>query len=207
MKTHRDVRDHARITLWIWLAALGGAFAFAPLTESRSYVVVGFVSAGLVCMVGLGMRVVRMPWPLILAVQIVVLFWWSVLTYANDSLAFILFPTRDTLSELNAIVTNTFDHAQQFAPPVPESPSLHALLVIGIGILAIVIDLLAGSLRHAPAVGLVFLAVYMTPVALLSGHVSLWFFLPGALTFVFLLAAEERSSVAGGGRGAGQTHP
>lgn len=200
MTMHRDVRDHARITMWIWLAALGGSFAFAPLTESRSYIVVGFVSAGLVCLVGLGLRTARVPWPLILCAQIIILFWWSILTYANDFLAFGLFPTRDTFSALNTIVTNTFDHAQQYAPPVPDNPSLHALLAIGVGILAIVIDLLAGSWRHAPAVGLVFLAVYMTPVALLSGHVSLWFFLPGALAFVFLLAAEERSSIARWGR-------
>lgn len=214
MTVHRNVRDHARMTLWIFLAAISGTFAFASLTESRSYLIVGFVSAGLVCLVGFGMRVVRMPWPLTMAVQVVVLFWWTVLTYANDSLAFIVFPTRATLSELNAIIVDTFDHAQQFAPPVPESPSLHALLAVSVGVLAIIIDLLAGSLRLAPAVGLVFLAVYMMPVALLSGEVSLWYFLPGALAFVFLLAAQERSSIARWGRNVsyasseelGQTH-
>src|SRR5699024_8059402 len=126
--------DHARMTLWIFLAAISGTFAFASLTESRSYLIVGFVSAGLVCLVGFGMRVVRMPWPLTMAVQVVVLFWWTVLTYANDSLAFIVFPTRATLSELNAIIVDTFDHAQQFAPPVPESPSLHALLAVSVGV-------------------------------------------------------------------------
>ena len=200
MKTQRDVRDHARITLWIWLAALGGAFALAPLTESRAYVIVGFVSAGLVCLLGLGLRTLRVPWPLIVVAQLAVLFWWSALTYAGDSLAFVVLPTGDTFSELNAIATRALEHTQQYAAPVPDDPSLHALLAVVVGVLAIVIDLLAGSLRHTPAVGLVFLAVYMMPVALLSGHVSLWFFLPGALTFVFLLAAEERSSIARWGR-------
>src|SRR5699024_8724456 len=80
MTVHRNVRDHTRMTLWIFLAAISGTFAFASLTESRSYIIVGFVSAGLVCLVGFGMRVVRMPWPLTMAVQVVVLFWWTVLT-------------------------------------------------------------------------------------------------------------------------------
>ena len=200
MTTHRDVRDHARVALWSWLAALGGGFALAPLTESRAYVVVGIVSTGLVCLIGLGLRVLRMPWPLILLAQLGVLFWWTVLTYANETLTFGVVPTGNTFSELDAIVTRTLDHAQQYAAPVPDHASLHALLVIAVGLLAVIIDLLAGSLRHAPAVGLVFLGIYMTPIALLSGQVSLWFFLPGALTFVFLLAAEERSSIARWGR-------
>ncbi|UYM05364.1 transglutaminase family protein [Solicola gregarius] len=200
MKVHRDARDQARMALWIWLAALGGSFALAPLTESRAYVIVGFVSAGLVVLVGLGLRTVRTPWPLILLAELVALFWWAMLTYASDTTAFGLVPTGDTFREFDAILTDALDHAQQYAAPVPQDASLHALLAITVGLIAIAIDLLAGSLQHSPAVGLVFLAVYMAPVALLSGHVSLWFFVPGALAYVFLIAAEERSTITRWGR-------
>ena len=188
------------MALWIWLAALGGSFALAPLTESRAYIIVGVISAGLVTLIGFGLRMLRMPWPVTLLAEVVALFWWAMLTYASETTAFAIVPTPDTFHEFDRILTVALDHAQQYAAPVPDNPSLHALLAISVGLIAIFVDLLAGSLQQAPAVGLVFLAVYMAPVALLSGHVSLWFFVPGALAYVFLIAAEERSTIARWGR-------
>lgn len=200
MRMHGDARDQGRMALWIWLATLGGAFALAPLTESRAYIIVGFVSAGLVCLTGFGLRTLRAPWPATLLVQLLVLFWWATLTYAGDTTSFGVFPSAETIRALDDIVADAMQHSDHYAAPVPDNANLHALLAVSVGLLAVAVDLLAGSLQHAPAVGLVFLAVYMAPVALLSGHVSLWFFLPGALGFVFLLTAEERTSITRWGR-------
>lgn len=200
MRVHGDALDEARISLWIWLAALGGSFALAPLTESRAYLMVGLFSAGIVCAVGFGLRSLRTPWPLIVVAQLVVLFWWATLTYASETTMLGVLPGLDTPGAFDSLLTRTMQHADQFAPPVPENAALHAVLSISVGLLALAVDLLAGSLRHAPAVGLVFLAIYMAPVALLSGHVSFWIFLPGALGFVFLLAAQERNSITRWGR-------
>ncbi|MGH3360444.1 MAG: DUF3488 domain-containing protein, partial [Nocardioidaceae bacterium] len=200
MKLHGDARDQARMALWIWLAALGGAFALAPLTESRAYIIVGLVSAGLVCLIGFGLRTLRTPWPVTLLVQLLVLFWWASLVYAGDTATGGLIPNADTARALEHVLTAAMDHSGHYAAPVPHNPDLHAVLAVSVGLLAVAVDLLAGSLQQAPAVGLVFLAVYMAPVALLSGQVSLWFFLPGALGFVFLLAAQERTSITRWGR-------
>lgn len=200
MRLHADSRDRVRTTLWTWLATLGCAFALAPLTESRAYVIVGVVSAGLVCLTGFGLRTLRAPWPIVLAVQLLVLFWWAALTYAGDTTIIGLIPDADTIRAFDGIVADAMQHSGHYAAPVPHNPDLHALLSVTVGLLAIVVDLLAGSLQQAPAVGLVFLAVYMAPVALLSGHVSLWFFLPGALGFVFLLTAQERTWLTRWGR-------
>ncbi|MEJ7756391.1 MAG: DUF3488 domain-containing protein [Nocardioidaceae bacterium] len=96
-------------------------------------------------------------------------------------------------------------HSQAYPAPVPRLGDFDVTLALGVGLVAILVDLIAVSLRRAPLVGLVFLAIYMAPVSLLSGHVSMWAFIPGALGYVFLLAATEREKVLGWGRGLDQT--
>ena len=122
MKVQRDARDQARMALWIWLAALGSSFALAPLTESRSYILVGFVSAGLVTLVGFGLRTLRTPWPLTLLAEVAALFWWAMLTYASETTTFGLIPTGDTFRAFDTILTDALNHAQEYAAPVPADP-------------------------------------------------------------------------------------
>lgn len=181
-----------RIGLWVWVAVLGVSVCLAPLLSSQYYLLPGGVLAGAVVVTGIGMRTAGLRWPLVVVGQVVVLAELVTLGYARDGATLGVVPDRDTLQALQALARATFAHAQQFPAPVPPLPAMDAVIASGMGALAVVVDVLAVSRRTIPLVGLVFLAVYMTPVSLLNGDVTMWAFIPGALGFVFLLSSAER---------------
>jgi transglutaminase-like putative cysteine protease len=72
-----------------------------------------------------------------------------------------------------------------------------AVIVLAVGL---VIDAIGVTMRRVPVLGLLFLLIYMVPVAHLGGDVSMFSFLPGAIGFVFMLAADESERLTHWGR-------
>ncbi len=187
--------EQVRITLWAWVATLSSTVAFGSLLYNRRYLV---DAAGLLVVVmGVGalLRTRRAPSVVVLLVEVAVALELAVLAYGHGQV-----PSAYTLSTLRDRFADFFDSAQRFAAPLPvdsDTTMTMALIVVAIGI---VVDLVGVSLRRVPLLGLLFLLIYMVPVAQLGGHVSMFSFVPGALGFVFFLAADERERLTHWGR-------
>lgn len=192
--------EQGRVTFWAWLATLGAAVMIAPLVEKKTYLWHGALGAAVVVAVGAALRARRVPWPVILLAQVAALAQWCVMVYARSEALLGVVPTRDAFAAIGTRVGEFFELTQRYAAPVPDDRDLTITLAIFVMVLALVVDAVAVTWRRVPLLGLIFLAIYMAPVALLGGEVSLFVFLPGAAGFVFLLAADERERLTHWGR-------
>jgi transglutaminase-like putative cysteine protease len=192
--------EQVRITFWAWIATIGGAIMLAPLTESKRYLVIGAFGVAVVAVVGAALRARRIHPIFVLAAELVVAFEWAILMFARDNAVLGLFPGPDAVSDLSDRWSAYADTANRFAAPLPHNDDVTmamTLVMVGLGV---IVDVVAVSWRRASLLGLVFLAVYMTPVSILGGEISILAFLCGALGYVFLLAADERERLTHWGR-------
>ncbi|MFC7733146.1 transglutaminase family protein [Actinomadura keratinilytica] len=82
---------------------------------------------------------------------------------------------------------------------MPPLPGIMLLAVAGIGLVAVLVDLLAVRLRRAAPAGLPLLAMYSVPAAVREDSVSWIAFGIGALGYLALLAADNHEQVGGWG--------
>ncbi|WP_248965514.1 transglutaminase TgpA family protein [Sphaerisporangium perillae] len=117
----------------------------------------------------------------------------------DDNWAWIL-PTKDSVVSLARLLGEGFDDIQRYAAPVPANPSISLLTAGGIGLIAVLVDLLAVRLRRAALAGLPLLALFTVPAAVLSDPISWPAFIIGALGYVGLLTADGRERLSHWGR-------
>lgn len=189
----------ARLTAWAWFAALLGAVSLGPLVESRSFLVVGAFLGALVAATGAVGRLAHVPAALIVLAQLVVLLEWVTVTYAGAEAYAAVVPTPESVRALVDLVRAAVETSNTHVPPAPLEEGLGACLAVSVALVVLVVDLVAVTWRRPALVGLVFLGLYMAPVSLL-GDVPVVAFVPGALGYVFLLAAEQRDRLSHWGR-------
>jgi transglutaminase-like putative cysteine protease len=192
--------EQVRVTFWAWVATLCAAAMLAPLTASKRYLVVGAVGAATVSITGALLRSRRAHPFVVLLTELVVAVEWLVLAFARHEAFLGFLPGPDAISELRQRWSDYADFANQYAAPLPENPNVTMAMATVLVGLAVVVDVVAASWRRASLLGLVFLAVYMTPVSILGGEISVVAFLVGAAGYVFLLAADERERLTHWGR-------
>jgi transglutaminase-like putative cysteine protease len=193
--TRQTVRHQAGLSFWGWFTTLGTCWALGPLMSDRRYLVLAGALLGVVVATGALLRLTRVPRLVVLGAKLVVAIELVVLMFTDSWV-----PTPaayDTVVDRFAAFT---DYAQQYAAPLPrdtDATMAFALIILGVGLL---VDLVGVTMRRVPVLGLLFLLVYMVPVAHLGGEVSIFSFLPGAVGFVFMLAADESERLTHWGR-------
>ncbi|MGI8433421.1 MAG: transglutaminaseTgpA domain-containing protein [Nocardioidaceae bacterium] len=188
-----------RLAWWGWLATVLTSLSFVPALSGKGYLLTGALVAGAVVLTGAAARALRTPRLVVPFLQLLVLLELMVLGF-GDRLAYGVLPTTGTAHRLVAVVSAGIDTAQRFAAPAPSSKGLLIMLTFGIGVVAVLVDLLAVGLARVPLAGLPLLALYTVPVAALPSGVPAYAFVPGAAAFVAMLMADERDRLAHWGR-------
>lgn len=99
-------------------------------------------------------------------------------------------PGPEALTELLALLGQALGTVREAVPPVSSDTALQFLLCLGVGLVALLLDVVAVS-AGAPAVaGLVLLCVFAVPASLADDMLPWWTFVAGAVGFVLLLTAE-----------------
>ncbi|GGK98105.1 transglutaminase [Sphaerisporangium melleum] len=111
-----------------------------------------------------------------------------------------LVPTRDSVASLLDLLDQGFTDIQRYAAPVPANSPISLLTVGGIGLIAVLVDLLAVRLRRAALAGLPLLALFTVPAAVLADPIGWPVFIIGALGYLGLLAADGRERLGRWGR-------
>src|SRR5690606_5918961 len=88
----------------------------------------------------------------------------------------------------------------QYAAPVPGDPDLTMVTTLGIGLIAVAVDLLAATLRLVPWAGLPLLLLYSIPATTVTGSLSALSFIPPAIGYTLLLTSEGRQRLHHWGR-------
>jgi transglutaminase-like putative cysteine protease len=192
-------RDRYRMAFLAWLATVLMSFAFFPALSEKGFVFAGAFFSALVVLVGVGLRAIRTPSLLVLALQLVALVELLLIFY-GESMKYLVFPTGATFDALNTELSEAMDVAQKYAAPAPPSPGLTLMVVFYIALIAMLVDFLAVTLHRVPLAGLPLLALYSVPVASLPHGVSFLGFLPGAIGFIAMLMVDERDRLAHWGR-------
>jgi transglutaminase-like putative cysteine protease len=111
-----------------------------------------------------------------------------------------LIPTPQTFGHFNSLLTSAGGDMRDMGVPVADREGLLFLSTLGIGAVAILVDLFTIVLRRPALTGLPMLAIYSVPVAVRQDSVNFLPFAAGAAGFLWLLATDNVERVRRFGR-------
>lgn len=109
-------------------------------------------------------------------------------------------PSSGTFAHFGELLNGAVRDMRAYAVPVPDTDPLLFISVLGIGVVAVVVDLLAVGLRRPALAGLPMLAIYSVPVAVYTDSVPPLPFAVGAVGFLWLLVADNVERIQRFGR-------
>ncbi|NDU73433.1 transglutaminase [Actinomadura sp. DSM 109109] len=188
------------MTAMAGLATLTGSLGLYPLFERATWFWGGFGAVLAVACGGLLARRLRTPAPVGLAFGLAALLLYLNLAFAGSQSWFGVVPSPESLRHLGELAGEGGRAANRYAAPVPLVPGIAMLTAAGIGLVALMVDVLAVRLRRAAPAGLPLLAMYSVPAAIRDDGVGWLAFGAGAFGFLALLMADSREQVGRWGR-------
>ncbi len=173
---------------------------FSTVFELFGWVMESFLSIAVVVGVAMIARTLRVPvWGQLLAMLagLLMLITWT-FPSGHEVLGFI--PDGHTFSHFHALWREAGKDVKELSIPVPEPAGLSFLVAVGMGLVAIAVDLLAVGLRQPALAGLPLLALYSVPVAINTGSVSWLPFVLGGAGYLWLLMTDHVDQVRRWGR-------
>ena len=183
----------ASLTSAAALATALGALALWPLFDTWTWLPPTLACVAAVFALGALSRALRWPafvTPIVQGVGVVVV---TSLVLVRGHLWAGVVPTGETVDDLRTLLHEGLDQAAAYAAPVPVVPGLVALSMMGLGLVAIFIDVTAVTLRSPAVAGLPLLVLYVVPASVMAGGTPWWSFVPGAVGWLLLLAAGSRA--------------
>ncbi len=183
-------------------AAVATLLAAAPMSTIFGNWTWAFDAAIVVTAVSgaaIGTRALRAPvWVQLLAVIFALTI---VVTWISHAPAFLgSIPTRATIRAFGDLFTSAGTEIRKDSLPVPDEPGLLFVTTLGIGLVAIAVDLLAVPLRRPAVAGFPMLVIYAIPVFVHQDSVSPIPFILGAAGFLWILVADNVERVRRFGR-------
>ncbi len=201
---------NGRMTVTAAVACMLAATALFPLYTTSLWFVIAAGGVIVVAAAGALTRLRPLPAPACLAGSAAgLLLYLNLVFEARHSLLFVI-PTPGSLIRLWDLLRTGMDEANGYAPPVPNLAGLLLLAAGGVGIAAVVTDLIAVRLRSTALAGLPLLVLFTVPVMMNASHdqlaTGLTFCLGGA-GYLAMLSADGRERIRVWGRLVGLWRP
>ncbi len=181
------------------VAVLLSALALSPLFEGASWVGATVLVVLAVSAAGGIATWLRAPLALVPVVQAGVLFSVLVARFTEEApLGFV--PSRDAMDELRTVLADGLVAVDRFAPPVPGSEGITAIVALGVGCVALTVFVLQVSLRIPTAAGIPLIATYVVPSSVLADGSPWWAFAFVIAGWLILLVNDERINLVSWGR-------
>jgi transglutaminase-like putative cysteine protease len=148
------------------VAVLLASLSLYPIFIGAGWFFAGLGSIIVVALTGTATRLRRLPVPLTAAAVAATLLLYLNLTFSNARSLYRLLPTPASLHDLWHVAGQGFTEAGKYAPPVPELRGMVLLAAAGIGITALLTDLIAVRLGSAALAGLPLLLLFTEPFTL-----------------------------------------
>ncbi|MEV6284776.1 DUF3488 and transglutaminase-like domain-containing protein [Kribbella sp. NPDC051770] len=190
---------HVRISLAAWGATVLGALVLTPVFSGPFLFISAFL-CGIVTGTGILLQNLRTPRFVVPVVQLMVLVELLSLIFLRDTLKFGLVPWRETALAFNQQMVNAMDAINRFSAPLPPDDHLTLFAASVIAATGLLIHLIAVQLRQAAWAGLLLLTMYTVPAATVHGGLPALLFIPPAVGYIILLAAEGRTRLSRWGR-------
>jgi hypothetical protein len=191
-RLHLPRADQVVLTALAAVASFFTLLSWQGLAESSSvYLVPLFWVCVVTGVLGLALRTFGAPLVAVPLVQALAAFLILNARWASEQSIGGVVPTRESVAELVAVITDGAHQAALWPAPVPPVADEFGALMLAIGIVVVLlVDLLACTLRRVPAAGLPLLAAFTVPVSIVGG-VSWVTFAIAALSFTLLLTADQ----------------
>ncbi len=192
-----------RMTVTAAVAVLCTSTVLYPVFTDSVWFAASIGAVVTVAAVGTLTRLRSLPVPVCLAAGVAGLLLYLNLVFEARHSLLLVIPTPASVSSLWDLVGTGFNDASRYAPPVPNLPGLLLLTVAGVGITAVLTDLIAVRLRSAALAGLPLLVLFTVPVTVNAPHsqlaTGLVFCLSGA-GYLAMLSADGRERIRVWGR-------
>src|SRR5271170_3391019 len=192
-----------RMTLTVAFACALASPVLYPLFIGTEWFYVGLGAIITVAASGALSRLRTLPVVVCLAISVAgLLLYLNLVFEARHSRALVI-PTPGSLSRLWDLASTGITRAGQYAPPAPELPSLVLLAASGIGITAVLTDLIAVRLRSAALAGLPLLVLFTVPITMNAQHENIGtavVFCLGTVGYLAMLSADGRERIRLWGR-------
>lgn len=186
-----------------FVAAAATLLAAAPLStiyESWTWLIQCAVAVGLIAGAATLTRVLRWPvWAQLLGMAATLLMVLTLMFPSGRELLAVV-PTPSTFTHFGAMMNFAVEDMRSYGVPVPDRPGLQFITVLGVGSVAILVDVLTVAMRRPALAGLPMLAIYSVPVAVYTTSVHPLPFVIGAAGFLWLLVADNVDRVRRFGR-------
>ncbi|HEY6745475.1 MAG TPA: DUF3488 and transglutaminase-like domain-containing protein [Mycobacteriales bacterium] len=194
------MRTSTRMTLAAGGAVALGAAPLGAVFEDWRWLWYGWAAVAAVVGAHLLARYLRLPAALVPVMGLAGLLLYLTAVFGTDGALLGLIPTPDSLALLRSGLDEGFQNINDFATPVPTTTALVLLTASALGLTAVVIDVIAVSLRRPAASGLALLALYAVPVAVVLRGVPWVLFAISAFGYLMLLLVEGRDRLLHWGR-------
>ncbi|WP_144121484.1 transglutaminase TgpA family protein [Catellatospora sichuanensis] len=185
------------------VAGAATVLASAPISDifaGWSWLFEGGLMVAMVTGAALGARSLRgRLWAQLLAMLAALLIGLTWL-FGEDTAILGLIPTPDTFAQFGKLFALAGEEVQKSYVPVPDLDGLLFVSALGMGSVAILVDLCAVGLRRPALAGLPMLAIYSVPVAVYVDSLSPIPFVVGSIGFLWLLVSDNVDRVRRFGR-------
>lgn len=185
------------------VAAAATLLAAAPLRaifDQWTWLAQCLLAVGLIAGAAMLARTLRFPvWAQATGMVLVLLFTLTWMFPSGDELAKLI-PTPATFAHFAELFNDAGNDTRSYGVPVPDRDGLLFVAALGIGSVAIVVDMLTVVAQRPALAGLPMLAIYSVPVAVYIDSVPWYTFMVGAIGYMWLLVADNVDKVRRFGR-------
>jgi transglutaminase-like putative cysteine protease len=191
-----------RMTLTVAFACALVSTVLYPLFIGSAWFYAGLGAIITVAASGALSRLRMLPVAICLVISVVGLLLYLNLVFEVRH-SWLVIPTPDSITRLAKLVGTGFTDSRRYAPPAPELPGLMLLAAGGIGITAILTDLIAVRLRSTALAGLPLLVLFTVPITMNAQHEGIGtavVFCLGTAGYLAMLSADGRERIRVWGR-------
>jgi len=194
---------NGRMTVATAVACVLVSTVLLPLFINTLWFVIGVGAVIAVAATGALTRLRTLPVSVCLAASVVGLLLYLNLIFEVRHSLLLVIPTPSSLTRLWHLAGTGLHDANRYAPPAPNLPGLLLLAAGGVGITAVLADLIAVRLRSTALAGLPLLVLFTVPVTMDASHdqltTGLVFCLSG-IGYLAMLSADGRERIRVWGR-------
>ncbi len=182
-------------------SVLAGASALTAIVSGYSWIGPTVQIVGLVWLVGLGCRLLRLPAPVTVVGQAAAIVLTITAIFTTTGYGGLI-PSTRTLHEVQVILSAAWDQIIQSTVPAPSTPQLALLIATTLGLLALVVDFFVSEVDAPALVALPLLCLYSVPASIADQLLPWWTFALPAVCYAALVAIAGHPGRRVGGRAA-----
>jgi transglutaminase-like putative cysteine protease len=194
---------NGRMTVTTAVACVLVSTVLLPLFTNTLWFVIGAGAVIAVAGTGALTRLRTLPVSVCLAAGVVGLLLYLNLIFEVRHSLLLVIPTPSSLSRLWHLAGTGLHDANRYAPPAPNLPGLLLLAAAGVGITAVLTDVIAVRLRSTALAGLPLLVLFTVPVTMNASHDQLTtgvVFCLSGVGYLAMLSADGRERIRVWGR-------